>query len=505
MMTRCLPRALQVLVFLAATLLALPTALAQTFTITAGSPQPLLINNVHAGDQVTLDATLFSGDPNENGEGEPLVVIIPGGNFVVAGYFSPQTTTFLALQDNQPVSAFIQGADGDEFAQVTFTVNAKKRYTQEEKDKFAKYAAILGGVGGGLGTIAAICGLTPEPLATKICAVVGALGAGASAILAARYGLMALDPCDPNFGTIFQPVLMTIPLIQAQPGITQAEADAANAWLLNQAEQVTLTQAILISINRANCAAANGDSVDETKQMQAAGTYAIQLAGFVNAAAGTRANLVSAIQAAGFVPVTSTPGNVFNYELNLLFFGLPSDTFGAMVALGADSNEINFATGELIVQNIFTTAGTFPDFLNNAATTSLEQSIAIDLVNFGIANGAGGVPLKSGQMVQAQGWVQNGSGRTTFALEAHVDQKGNLLGKLELNDHSGFSIQQGTVAHAFMVGNTAFSVDGSYVASDGSSQTWTARGDAMQQTIAISTSQNFSVNGTLGGGNVSVK
>ena len=32
-----------------------------------------------------VTATLFSGDANENGEGEPLVVLLPGGNFVVAG------------------------------------------------------------------------------------------------------------------------------------------------------------------------------------------------------------------------------------------------------------------------------------------------------------------------------------------------------------------------------------------------------------------------------------
>src|SRR5262249_31750411 len=120
-------------VFLSALLLALPiAALAQTYTITSRSPQLLLINNLHAGDMVKVAATIFSGDPNENGEGEPLVLILPGGNFVVPGYFSPQQTTFLALQDGQAVSGFIQGADGDEFAQVSFTVNAKKRYTQEE-------------------------------------------------------------------------------------------------------------------------------------------------------------------------------------------------------------------------------------------------------------------------------------------------------------------------------------------------------------------------------------
>jgi hypothetical protein len=300
---------------------------------------------------------------------------------------------------------------------------------------------------------------------------------------------------------IFQPVLLTIPLIQAQPGITQAEAHAANAWLLNEAQQLAFAQAILVSVNRANCAAVAGDSADETKQMQAAGNYSTELAGFVSAAAGTRANLVSAIQGAGFTPVTSTPSDVFLYELNILFFGLPADTLQAVIELGADSDTINFVTGLLLVQDINLTAGTFPDFLNNSATSSLEQSLAIDLVNFGI----GGVPLKSGQMVQAQGWIPSGQGKTTFALEAHVDQNGSLLGKLELNDHSGFSIQHGRVAHALLTGSNTFSVDGTYIASDGSSQTWNARADATQQSIAISTSEGFAFSGVLGGGNVGIK
>jgi hypothetical protein len=43
---------------------------------------------VHAGDIVTVDATLFSGDSNENGEGEPLILLLPGGNFTVAVLFA---------------------------------------------------------------------------------------------------------------------------------------------------------------------------------------------------------------------------------------------------------------------------------------------------------------------------------------------------------------------------------------------------------------------------------
>jgi hypothetical protein len=486
---------------------ALPAAaLAQTYTVTSGSPTTLSITNVHAGDTVTLAATLFSGDPNENGEGEPLIVQLPGGPFSVAAYFAPQQINFIALQDGQTVSAYIQGADGDESAQVTFTVNAKRRFTQEEKDHFAKLAALYGGAAGLLGTVGGICGLAPEPTATKVCAVVGLVGAGVSGLLAARYGFMAADPYDPNYRIIYLPIFLTVAPILAQPGITQAEADAANAWLLNQENQLAFAEAIIISIDRANSASQDGDTIDEAKQMRAAADYAIQLSGFVGAAAGTRTNLVSAIQAAGFSPITATANDVFNFELSLLFFGLPPVIYNTLVTLGADPDTIAFVTGLLIVQDVSTTAGTFPDFLNNPSETAAEQAVAADLLSFAGRNGGeGGIPLTPGQMVQAQGWVSNGAGKTTFAIEAQVAPQKKLLGKLEVNDHNGFSINHGDVSRALLVGQGAFLVTGTYVAADGSSQTWTARGDAEKQSIAISTSENFSASGTLGGGNVAIR
>jgi len=58
---------------------------------------------------------------------------------------------------------------------------------------------------------------------------------------------------------------------------------------------------------------------------------------------------------------------------------------------------------------------------------------------------------------------------------------GGLVGKLTLNDHGGFSIQAGPVVQAFLTGSNAFLVNGTYVANDGSAQTWTVAGDATMQ------------------------
>jgi len=131
--------------------------------------------------------------------------------------------------------------------------------------------------------------------------------------------------------------------------------------------------------------------------------------------------------------------------------------------------------------------------------------VAQDLVNFAVRNGAG-TPLAPGQMVQAQGFVNTPSGsKTTFATEAHVDQQGNLVGHLELNDHlSGFSIPAGTVSSATLSG-AQFTINGTFVAGDGSTQSFTAAGDAAAQSVNITTSTGFTASGTLGGGNVTIK
>jgi hypothetical protein len=188
--------------------------------------------------------------------------------------------------------------------------------------------------------------------------------------------------------------------------------------------------------------------------------------------------------------------------LNLLFFGLPAGTRQALVDLGASNDTILFVTGILMVQDINVAAGTFPDFLNSATETALEQQVGTDLVAFAVRNG--GIPLEAGQMVHAQGWIGSGRVRTTFAMEAHFDGSGGLVGKLTLNDHGGFSIQAGPVVQAFLTGSNAFLVNGTYVANDGSAQTWTIAGDATMQSVAISTSEGFSASGILSGGNVMI-
>ncbi|HSM87579.1 MAG TPA: hypothetical protein VLT16_15590 [Candidatus Limnocylindrales bacterium] len=457
-----------------------------------------------AGDVVTVTAVLTTNDIDEDGEGEPLVVSLPGGAFTVSNYFLNQTTHFLALQDNPVIFGQIPGADGDESAQVTFSVR-KMRFTPEEKEHFANVALALTATSLGLTTVGGGCALAPEPLVTKVCAIAGLAGGAITGGAALYYQKLALDPNDPNFTVIVVPLVPTLPLIQAQPGITQEEADAFNAWIENAAQQSAYATAIITSINRANTAADAGDTASEQKQLQAAGDFAATLSALLGQETSLRSAAQASVVAAGFVSVPFTVNDVFNTEIRVLFFGLPSPFPQVLTAEGFDQNDINFIAGGLFVKNPFTIApNSFPEILTNSpGLNDAEKTAAQDLFNFALRSGT---PLAAGQMAQAQGFVTGpGGSKTTFATEAHADQQGTILGNLELNDHlSGFSIQQGRVTSAVLIGNL-FAISGNFAASDGSAQSFLVVGDAARQTVTISTSNGFSVSGAVTGGNVKVK
>jgi hypothetical protein len=470
----------------------------QTFTF---APSAVMTVNATTGQTVTVTAAISTNDPDEDGEGEPLVVSLSQGNFVVSHYFSNQSTTFLATQDNPVVSAQIIGADGDEIARVTFIVQPR-RFTNEQKAGFAKAASLYKQEAILEASIALVC--SKIPVVEKTCDVskAGAIILGA---LALRYDNLAKDPFDPNFAVISPPMPPSFPTLTAAGDLTQATADAYNAWLLNQENQMGLIVAITTAINRANSANAAGDTTDEQAQLSAAGNFAISLALLLNQEAGLRLQIANAIQASGFSPIDVGANDVFQEEVNLAFFGFPPDTVQTFLNAGFTPDEISFMLGGLFVQDPTTiTPNSFPTLLNNAALNSDNAETANDLFNFAIGVGAGN-PLAVGQMVQAQGFVETAGDKTTFAAEAHVDPKGDLHGSITLQDqHSGLSIPAADVSKAVVAGRR-FALSGNFVAADGSMQSFFLIGSPDDQSVTISTSTGFSVSGTLGGGNVMIK
>ena len=485
-------------IFACLTLMVVPGQ-AQTYTF--GGSASLQVNAT-AGQKVTVTAAMSTNDIDEDGEGEFLVVSLPGGPFVVSHYFANQSTTFIAVQDNPVVVATIQGYDGDEVGRVTFIVQ-HNRYTDEQKAGFAQAASLYKREAMLESTIALAC--SRIPVIDKTCAVSsgGAIVLGA---LSARYDALAKDPFDPDYTVIPIPQPPSFPTLVAQDDLTQATADAYNAWELNQEQQMGFLVAINTAVNRANSAEIAGDAISEQKQLAAAGNYSISVATLLNAEAGLRLQLENAIVASGFVPVSITADDVLQEEINLLFSGFSADTVQQFQNAGFTVDDIAFILGGLYVQDPNVLApNSFPALLNDASLNADNASLASDLIAFAISVGSG-TPLATGSMVQAQGFLQNSSGfKTTFATEAHVDPKGVLHGSFTLHDQqSGLSIPDGEVTGALTVGNM-FTIVGNYVADDGSTQTFSVNANADTQAVSINTSAGFSASGTLGGGNVMLK
>jgi hypothetical protein len=471
----------------------------QTYTFFGSATMQV---NATAGQKVTVTAAMSTNDTDEDGEGEALFVFLPQGPFVVANYFANQSTTFIATQDNPVVSAQIQGADNDEIGRVTFIVQ-HNRFTDEQKAGFAKAASLYKAEAMLEQSIALAC--SKIPVISSTCGISQA-GAIALSALSFRYDSLAKDPFDPDFTVIPQPMPPSFPPAVPQGDLTQDIANAYNAWLVNQEQQIGFIVAINIGVNRANSAESAGDPVDEQKQMTAAGNYAISLSTLLSQEAGLRLQLENAIQASGFSPVSISPNDVFAEEVNLIEFGFPPATVQIFQNAGFSSDDISFMLGGLYVQDPTLLApNSFPALLNSADLNSDNTSLANDLLDFAISAGAG-TPLAPGDMVQAQGFVSAASGqKTTFATEAHVDPQGDLHGSFTLQDQAtGLTISGADVTNAVLIGNR-FALSGNYEAADGSTQSFHVIGDPVQQSVTISTSAGFSISGPLGGGNVKVK
>ncbi|HKF54664.1 MAG TPA: post-COAP-1 domain-containing protein [Blastocatellia bacterium] len=490
-----------------------PLALATPITVTTtGAPTTIAFPGVKAGDTLTVQATLNTTDPNENGEGEPLVIQSSGGfSAIVSAYAQPRSFSFQATQAGETITISIQGADGDESATVTVDLNQRKRFTQAQKDALAKASADLNTQAAAQTVIAALCLAIPDPSITKICAFGFGLSAGATWLLSGLLNQLALDPSDPNFTVIAQPVTPSFQQVVAGGSVTQAEADSINALLTNLTQAIGLAQATITSINRANGAADAGNSFWETQQLQAAAQYAQQLSSLLGAEPVLRANMVAALQAAGFDPLQVTVSDALNFEFGVASSGLPAFLIDDLTSLGADSAAISQIAQLALVQDVNAMAGTYASIISNANVDTSVLGASKALFDFAIANGAG-TPLAQGQMVQGQGFVPDATGdKATFAVEAKVGPDGSISGKLELNDHgTGFSIQHSTITSASILstGNSAV-INGTYQARDGSTGTLQITATQNQgpgsDTISIVLSNGLTISGALGGGNVMIK
>lgn len=348
---RKFPMALGLCVFL---LFALNAGAQSTTTVTVSSPSPVVVASYNAGDTVTITAQLTTSDPNEDGEGEPLQVSTSSGfGTTLSIYFQPSTITLPPATSAGVVTASISGADGDESATVTVRTSQGcsttvptpmpsppgcpvQGLTPDQKRKALAIGTASAAIGAGL-TTSSVTGLFCGPGA-PVC--VGILE-GSGILVAAANGYYAgskgIDPPDPNFTVIAQPQIPVLPPIVAQPGITQAEADALNALNTNNIKVIAFAQAAITSMNRAQGAADAGDGVSEASQFQAEQSYSATLDTLITAEPSLLANLQNAWTAAGVGSVTVSPFDVLISEINVIDNGFPPSINQLLSQAGLDN------------------------------------------------------------------------------------------------------------------------------------------------------------------------
>jgi hypothetical protein len=323
-------------------------------------------------------------------------------------------------------------------------------YTPEQKQDYSRLSADWAIAAGVTGTIAGALGLAPEPAFSKVGSGIAWVVTGIEATVAAIYSRLAADPIDTTFTVIATPVTPSLPLVVAGDGLTQAEADAANALITNQEQVIGLGNAMVTAFNRAEGAFAAGDSFWEDRQVAAAQQYAFQMAPLVDAEPGLLANLQSAILAAG-VQSSFTASDVSNYQAGVLANGLPPQLAQVLAELG-DAG----ATQDEVRQSILSLdpntaaafgGGSFPGLLVDQSLTSALHQLAADFgvlppgsgamlpgfnsnIFFGNDDGStGAVPL---------GFTANFFGHTYSSL--YVNNNGNVTFDSPLGTFTPFSL-----------------------------------------------------------------
>ncbi len=319
------------------------------------------VATINPGDTISVTATLSTTDPNENGEGEPLVITADGANInVVFNYGIASTTTYTAppvlTAPGAPIPTtsidyYIQGADGDESASFSTAVNAPpSAKTPDQVAQWTKDAAILGIAGGVLGTISAPLNLVPG-WGTAASITAGVL-AGLTSATAGYFALLAADPVDPNYKVIATPGSITLPSSLSSSGLAADEAKA-----------IEIAAALITSLNRYQGAEVAGDSYWKAQQLAAVDQYTAELNSLTGSISSDLRTLAANLAAARGGSVTITPQQVLQIEQYFASYGLSSTTIALLQQLGLTPAQIQLATQNIYVQNINSVAGVYPDVL----------------------------------------------------------------------------------------------------------------------------------------------
>ena len=389
---------------------------------------------LRVGDVVSGSVTVGTHDPGDDGEGETPTISTSDGKFTssIPSYNLPTPFSFTVSTDNVHIDVCVTDSDGDEFlSSFSLSVNGKSALTADQKTELNKAAADESALSAndamyaaafGLGGVAAVAIFKVATVgeAAGVAALLAGYTSAAHARKAADLTKLALDPPDPNYMVIAQPVVPSLP---GQPyaaggAFTQQEATALNNWLINSEQQIGEMDAAITALNRYAGAQAAGDATWQANQLQAAQNYLGQAAALLNAEPPLDSALETALSAGGATH-TITETEAANFVTSVGTNGLPSNLLQVLTALGMDSTDITQVEGLVLVQNPLSIlalgGGQFPQTLTDPSVTATEQGVAQVFQSF--STSSPGTPTSGGPSVSyPAGW--NLVGGPSGTLEA---------------------------------------------------------------------------------------
>lgn len=369
----------------------------RTFPVVFG--QPIVLN---AGDSAVISMALTSYDPNEDGEGEGVVMTGSGGGAgCTTSILSFNTPVVLdcgpvpAGQQWTLISGPLGGLDGDEVLVGTAQINTPNavRKTQSEidalenaahrDDALAQMYDMLNAICQSSGAAEALCLITGKDYPN----LAGLLRANAYMIAA-----IAADPPDSNFTQIVQPVLQYYPPMVFPSEIPLNVANDINALHLNYQQQTGLAFSVYTSLNRASGALQAGMTDWQKAQVAAAAKYSYQLGAVLKLEPSLSATLQKDLVAAGITVPTGTPSQAYDVDLQILSSGLPSAEQAVATTVGLNANDIQQITNVSFVQNAMEVAALLSTSDGSAAWANSSRNsdilaAASALQQFAIDNG----------------------------------------------------------------------------------------------------------------------
>jgi len=265
---------------------------------------------------------------------------------------------------------------------------------RSDLDKLATELALHAKSAGMMAAFCASKALIDPSIFSKLCAVAGGLYGATTGLLAASikfavssagtqsarhiHSLMA----DSNFKQIATPQVKTFTPLSGEDAATESMASAMNELIRIQLQMLAYSDALGISIQRAQGAVAAGDTDWINKQTEAVQTYSDQLTGLMKQLADLNIQLQNTWQSAGLTATTISKENFKTIQAEIQQNGLPEEITAVFKELNVPASEVQAFEDAILAQNPDDLPEGFIEGLDDPALTGDLKKVANDLGDF---------------------------------------------------------------------------------------------------------------------------